>query len=60
MCLGRDDHADLRTPLRAGASDADLDALIVDAIARKPEKHDFRIARGAAPTLARPMSRTGG
>ena len=60
MCLGQDDHADLRTPLRAGASADELDAIIVEAIARKPEKHDFRIERGGAPALARPMSRTGG
>ena len=60
LCLGRDDHADLRTPLRDGASGDELAAIIVEAIARKPEKHDFRIARGSAPALARPMSRTGG
>ena len=59
LCLGQEEQADLRTPLRAGASDSDLDAIIVAAIARKPEKHDFRIERGAA-VLARPMSRTGG
>ena len=59
MCLGQDDHADLRTPLRDGASDDELDAIVVDAIARKPKKHDFRIERGGM-ALARPMSRTGG
>jgi cyclic pyranopterin phosphate synthase len=61
MCLGQDDHADLRTPLREGASPAELEELILAAIARKPEKHDFRIEeRGAHPALKRPMSRTGG
>lgn len=61
MCLGHDDHADLRTPLRAGVSGEELDEIILAAIARKPERHDFRIgARGDRPALARPMSRTGG
>ena len=61
MCLGQKDSADLRTPLRDGASRAELDALILAAIARKPERHDFRIdERGARPVLTRPMSRTGG
>ena len=60
LCLGHEEQVDLRTPLRDGASDEELDAIIVSAIARKPEKHDFRIAPGSAPTLARPMSRTGG
>ena len=61
MCLGQDDSADLRTPLREGASPAELEAVILAAIARKPEKHDFTIERrGARPALARPMSRTGG
>jgi len=60
LCLGQEEQADLRTPLRAGASGDELDAIIVEAIARKPEKHDFQIARGGIPTLSRPMSRTGG
>ena len=60
MCLGHEDHADLRTPLRDGVSDGELDAIIVKAIARKPEKHDFQILRGSGPVLTRPMSRTGG
>ncbi len=60
MCLGQDDQADLRTPLRDGVADDELDRVIVAAIARKPEKHDFQITRGAGPVLARPMSRTGG
>ncbi len=60
MCLGQDEHADLRTPLRNGATDGEIDRIIVAAIARKPEKHDFQIVRGSGPTLSRPMSRTGG
>jgi len=61
MCLGQEDSADLRMPLRDGVSDQGLQDLIVAAIARKPLKHDFRIeARGEWPALVRPMSRTGG
>ena len=45
MCLGQDDAADLRAPLRASESDAPLDAAIDDAIARKPKGHDFIIDR---------------
>lgn len=60
MCLGQEDAADLRAPLRAAASDTHLHAAIDEAIARKPEGHDFIIDRGAAPALSRHMSATGG
>lgn len=61
MCLGQDDAADLRTPLRATESDAALDAAIIEAIARKPKGHDFIIDRTSrAPAVARHMSVTGG
>ena len=60
LCLGQEEQADLRTPLRDGVSGDALDAIIVEAITRKPEKHDFRIERGGTPALSRPMSRTGG
>jgi cyclic pyranopterin phosphate synthase len=61
MCLGQDDAADLRRVLRGGADDAELDAAIRDAIARKPKGHDFVIDRRQhAPALARHMSVTGG
>ena len=61
LCLGQNDSADLRTPLRAGASIAELEGIVVAAIGRKPEKHEFVIQdRGARPALVRPMSRTGG
>ena len=59
MCLGQEDAADLRAPLRAGPSNAPLDAAIDEAIARKPKGHDFVIER-AAPAVARHMSVTGG
>lgn len=61
MCLGQDDHADLRAALRATPDDARLGAAIDAAIARKPKGHDFVIdRRHAAPALARHMSMTGG
>lgn len=61
MCLGQDDAADLRAPLRASADDALLSAAIDEAISRKPKGHDFVIdRRRKAPAVARHMSVTGG
>jgi cyclic pyranopterin phosphate synthase len=61
MCLGQDDAADLRRPLRASADDAVLSAAIDEAIGRKPKGHDFVIdRRHNRPAVARPMSMTGG
>jgi cyclic pyranopterin phosphate synthase len=61
MCLGQDDAADLRTPLRASADDAALEAAILEAIERKPKGHDFVIDRRRnRPAVARHMSLTGG
>jgi GTP 3',8-cyclase len=61
MCLGQDDQADLRAPLRASTDDALLHAAIDEAIGRKPKGHDFIIDRRAAkPAVARHMSVTGG
>ncbi len=61
MCLGQEDAADLRTPLRASESDIPLLAAIDAAIARKPKGHDFVIDRQhTRPTLARHMNATGG
>ncbi len=61
MCLGQEDAADLRAPLRASASDALLDQAIIDAIARKPKGHDFVIdRRNNGPAVSRHMSVTGG
>jgi len=61
MCLGQDDAADLRTPLRAGAGDGPLLAAIDEAISRKPKGHDFVIDRRTRrPAVARHMSVTGG
>jgi cyclic pyranopterin phosphate synthase len=61
MCLGQDDAADLRRPLRATADDGALAAAIVEAISRKPKGHDFIIDRRLQkPAVARHMSVTGG
>ncbi|EIM25432.1 GTP 3',8-cyclase MoaA [Microvirga lotononidis] len=61
MCLGQEDAADLRGPVRASTSDDLLERAIVDAIARKPKGHDFIIdRRHARPALSRHMSVTGG
>ncbi|MDP6708817.1 MAG: GTP 3',8-cyclase MoaA [Alphaproteobacteria bacterium] len=60
MCLGQDDAADLRTPVRSG-DEATLEAAIDAAIGRKPKGHDFVIdRRGREPALSRHMSVTGG
>jgi cyclic pyranopterin phosphate synthase len=61
MCLGQNDAADLRSPLRASESDAQLYAAIDEAIGRKPKGHDFVIDREhQRPAVARHMSVTGG
>ncbi len=61
MCLGQNDAADLRTPLRASEGDALLSLAIDEAIGRKPKGHDFIIDRkGQRPAVARHMSVTGG
>jgi cyclic pyranopterin phosphate synthase len=61
MCLGQDDSADLRAPLRASESDELLSEAIVEAIGRKPKGHDFIIDRDhKRPAVARHMSVTGG
>ena len=60
MCLGHDDRVDLKKALREGGPDA-LDALLDQAMALKPLRHDFRIDKqGAAPAVERHMSVTGG
>jgi GTP 3',8-cyclase len=59
-CLGQDDGADLRAVIRSGASGAALTQAIAAAVWAKPKGHDFHIARGLAPSVARHMSTTGG
>jgi GTP 3',8-cyclase len=61
MCLGQEDAADLRKPLRASEGNELLHSAIEEAIARKPKGHDFIIdRRHQRPALARHMSVTGG
>jgi len=61
MCLGQNDAADLRNPLRASESNDALYAAIDEAITRKPKGHDFVIdRRHRRPALKRHMSVTGG
>ena len=61
MCLGQDDAADLRAPLRASPDNELLHDALDAAIARKPKGHDFIIGRDhAKPAVARHMSVTGG
>ena len=62
MCLGQDDHVDLRAALRKSSDpQAALDEALDRALIAKPERHDFEInQRGQGPALDRHMSVTGG
>ncbi len=60
MCLGKDDAADLREPLRTSEGNELVSAAIDEAISRKPKGHDFVIDRNSAPSVSRHMSTTGG
>ena len=61
MCLGQEDAADLRTPLRQSEGDELVEAAIREAISRKPKGHDFIIdRRHNRPAVSRHMSVTGG
>ena len=62
MCLGQEDRADLRSPLRAHpGDDAPVTAAIRAAIARKPKGHDFDYSRQRPDgQMPRHMSHTGG
>ena len=57
LCLGQDDKLALRPLLRAGIDDAGLEAAILGAIGRKPERHEFR---EQPDKIIRFMSATGG
>jgi len=61
MCLGQEDAADLRAPLRASEGNELLSRAIDEAITRKPKGHDFVIDRRTRrPAVSRHMSVTGG
>lgn len=58
LCLFGDDEVDLRTALRAGASDAQIERTIRDAVLVKPERHHLEL--GAASSRLIALSQTGG
>ena len=61
MCLGQEDAADLKTPLRNSEGDNALITAIREAISRKPKGHDFIIdRRQKSSPVPRHMSVTGG
>ena len=57
LCLGQNDNVELRPLLRAGISDAGLEQAVIDAIAIKPERHEFN---ERPEQVVRFMSLTGG
>jgi cyclic pyranopterin phosphate synthase len=57
LCLGQEDTLDLRDLLRSGIDDADLESSIRAAIARKPERHEFK---EQPDKIVRIMTQTGG
>jgi len=61
MCLGQQDKADLKTPLRKSENDQLLKDVIYEAILRKPKGHDFVIERKENEQFVpRHMNVTGG
>ena len=61
MCLGQQDKADLKTPLRKSENNQLLKDVIYEAISRKPKGHDFDYSRQMiAGEMTRHMSHTGG
>ncbi|MEJ7935667.1 GTP 3',8-cyclase MoaA [Sphingobium sp. AN558] len=59
MCLGHDDHVDLKAALREGGLAA-VEPLIDRALRLKPARHDFQIGQDLDPAIRRHMSVTGG
>jgi len=61
MCLGQQDKADLKIPLRKSENDQLLKDVIYEAISRKPKGHDFAIDRKKEEKFVpRHMNITGG
>jgi GTP 3',8-cyclase len=58
LCLFGDQHVDLRTPLRTGASDAEVAQLLTASMSIKPERHHLRL--GEASSRMRAFSEIGG
>ncbi|MCB1858690.1 MAG: GTP 3',8-cyclase MoaA [Gammaproteobacteria bacterium] len=57
LCLGQQDQLELRPLLRQEASDEQIKNAILEAISRKPERHDFN---NRPQQVVRVMSMTGG
>jgi cyclic pyranopterin phosphate synthase len=57
LCLGQNDKVELRPLLRAGISDLELQQVIISAVARKPERHEFQTK---PEQVIRFMASTGG
>lgn len=61
MCLGQDDHVDLRTALRGLNSEDALSECLNKALGNKPRAHDFAMSDGKMiGKVNRHMSQTGG
>jgi len=61
MCLGKQDKADLKTPLRKSENNQLLKDVIYEAITRKPKGHDFILERKENENFVpRHMNITGG
>lgn len=58
LCLFGDQHVDLRTPLRNGATTAELGDLLTGAMLIKPERHHLRL--GEPSSRMRAFSEIGG
>ena len=58
LCLFGDQHVDLRTPLRSGASQGELTGLLRGSMAIKPERHHLRL--GETSSRMRAFSEIGG
>lgn len=59
-CLFSETEIDLKTPIRSGASDAEIKRLINLAIEVKPEGHSIGCSDGSAFMKLKPMSKIGG
>ncbi|WP_336987055.1 GTP 3',8-cyclase MoaA [Altererythrobacter aquiaggeris] len=62
MCLGHEDHVDLRDIMRENpVDDGAVNAALDRALGAKPERHDFAIrTSGEKPAVPRTMAMTGG
>lgn len=61
MCLGQNDHVDLRSPIRTSEGDLALESAIDEALHFKPKGHEFVIdPNDTTPALKRHMNVTGG